>query len=509
MSMTMAAIAMSLAISACGTKSVDPDEPTPVDPEPSGEVTYGSPSHQAGWRIYQAGTYRYGPSFITNEDGSIDAWFSAVGNYHGLDKMLFNSGEAQVASVHKLIDGDAAQYFKIDREFSAVQVRCPSWSSTEESMTLKFYKWKGDYASTVASEPFYTTREINYTDNSWFTLFAEGGSKEKTDIKLPAGEYLWLATEGTSLASVWGSPSSSSTGGLSPKSFKNGKAVSNYQFESRVLTEYTEGSVFWDQITYQHSDDGGKTWTKEIDCLQPNEFGEDHYSNCDPGVAKWGGWYYIGYTSTLDTRGTDNNVYVARSKNPQGPWDKWNGNGWGGNPAPVILYHGIGNPDNYGAGEPCMVVVDDVVYFYYSWNDADPKTKVSIASASDENWPAHLTDKGVAIDKSNSDYQSADHSDVKYRPDLKKFYAINTAKRMTSNSFIQIWTSDDGLKFKLLSKMSGTGFKPGLHNCGWTGDALGHQDPTKPQYVSYAYGLDSWGQWDTWFAPLKFQEIKK
>ena len=36
--------------------------------------------------------------------------------------------------------------------------------------------------------------------------------------------------------------------------------------------------------------------------------------------------------------GLCNQLYVARSKNPNGPFEKWNGNGWGGDPAPIIYY---------------------------------------------------------------------------------------------------------------------------------------------------------------------------
>jgi len=486
-------------LSSCKEKVEQKDDPV--------ETGWGYPKSTGGWDIYKAGNYRYGPSFIINDDGSIDAWFSAVGSMHGMEKVLLNStGESEVSAVHQIINGPAGQYFKIDREFYAVQVRCPSWSSAEETITFKLFAWKNSYAETVSGKPLSVTTKEKYQDNSWISVFY---NEDDHDIKAPAGEYLWVADAGTSKASVWGCNSSSSSGGLSPLSFKNGKPVENYQFESRVALEYTEGTVFWDQITYQHSDDGGKTWTAEVNALQPTEFSEDSYSCCDPGVAKWGGWYYIAYTSTRDTRGTDNNVYVARSKNPAGPWDKWNGSGWGGFPAPAILYNGKGSPDNYGAGEPCIVVVDNTVYFYYSWNDPDPITKLSTAPANDENWPAALQYKGIAIDKSDKSWQSADHSDVKYRTDLKKFVAVNTAKRMTSSSFIQMWVSTDGLDFKYLGKMTGTGFKPGLHNCGWTGDALGHQDPEKQQYIGYAYGLDTWGRWNTWFAPLSYPEVKK
>jgi hypothetical protein len=416
--------------------------------------------------------------------------------------MKRNSGNTDPANAWQVKNGDAAQYFKSSSEFYAVQVRCPSWGSSNESITLKFFKWNNDYETTTSAEPIYTYRAVNYSDNEWMTLYADAAAKSDHSIRIPAGEYLWLATDGTTSAGVWGCASGASTGGMSPRSYKSGKYVSNFQFESRVLTEYSEGSLYWDKGTYQRSSDGGKTWTEEVASLIPTEFSQDALSCCDPGVAKWGGWYYIGYTSTEDSRGTDNNVFVGRSKNPEGPWEKWNGSGWGGKPMPVIQYHGVGSKDSFGAGEPCFVIVGDTIYFYYSWNDPKPMTKVSTASAKDENWPGNLTYKGIAIDKSTWD--AADHSDVKYRPDLGRFYAINTASRMTENAFIQLWSSDDGLKFKFEGKMKGTGFKPGLHNCGWSGDELGHQDPTKPQYIAYAYGIGTWGQWNTWFAPLTF-----
>lgn len=503
--------AVTILSTAC--KGTDPDngnngEDTPVKPEEPTEVTYGIPTCKGGWDIYKAGTYRYGPCFINNADGSIDAWFAATGDYHGMDKMLFNTLGSH-NTPYQVVSGEAGQYFKIDKEFYAVQICCPTWNSTEESVTMSLYEWKGDYASTVNEEPFYSKRFVNFADNGWLTLVNGDEAVDDKSIKLPAGEYLWVATDPTAHAGIWVQDGDSgSTGGLSPKSFINGKEKSNYQFDSRILLEYTKAKVFWDQISYQHSEDGGKTWTAETFTLRPTEFSLDGLSCCDPGVAKWGGYYYLGYTSTEDERGTDNNVFVARSKNPDGPWEKWNGNGWGGNPEPVIKYHGIGNPDNFGAGEPCFVVLDGTVYFYYSWNDSGVQTRLSVASADDENWPANLEYKGVAIDKSDKSYDSADHSDVKYRPDLKKFFAVNTAKRMTENSFIQIWSSDNGIKFKLEGNMSGNGLKKGLHNCGWSGDEKGHQDPTKQQYIGYAYGLGTWGQWNTWFAPLDFP-VKK
>jgi hypothetical protein len=67
----------------------------------------------------------------------------------------------------------------------------------------------------------------------------------------------------------------------------------------------------------------------------------------------------------------------------------------------------------FGSGEPSFVEKDGTLYIYYSWwaIDADGKvinqTRVSTAPADDANWPAHMTYKGVAMDKSNSE-DSAD-----------------------------------------------------------------------------------------------------
>ena len=455
-----------------------------------------------GWDIYVAGSYRYGPSLIVNENGSIDAWFSATGGIHGRDKIHCNWTDEEHNATYRLADGDAAQYFKCETDFYSIHLCCANWGSQDESLTLNVYTWKGDYKTSVSSKPVCSKKFTGYDDNAYLEICLSEEAREDHSIKFPAGEYLWVACNPSEKASVWmDKGGSASTGGLSPKSFKDGHADEGFQFKSRILTDYTECQVFWDQITYQHSDDGGRTWTQESQTLSPTDDSWDLYSCCDPGVARWGGWYYIAYTSCENPRQTDDNVCVARSKSPDGPWEKWNGKGWGGKPHPIVMYSGVGNDEKYGAGEPCFVVLDETVYLYYTWKDEANQTRVCTAPSDEENWPAHLTYRGIAIDKTT---EGADHSDVKYRTDEGLFYAINTAKRFTDEAYIQIWTSRDGLKFTLEGKMEGTGFRKGLHNCGWSGDELGHQDPSKPQFISYAYGTGSWGVWNTWLAPLEF-----
>ena len=201
----------------------------------------------------------------------------------------------------------------------------------------------------------------------------------------------------------------------------------------------------------------------------------------------------------------ENHVYVARSKFPNGPWEKWNGSGWttGTDVQPVIRYDG--NPVNFGAGEPSIVVLDNTVYFYYSWDDQSVTTRVATASADDPNWPGHLVFHGTAMDKGA--IGGADHSDVKYREDIGKFQAVHTAARMSANSYIVLWQSDDGIKFEKIAEIR-EGLQPGAHNCGWSGDEQGHMKLGVQQYISYAYTLDfspeSWGKWNTRWAKLNW-----
>ena len=91
------------------------------------------------------------------------------------------------------------------------------------------------------------------------------------------------------------------------------------QMDAWFATPGTTGE--WDWFTYKHSDDAGKTWSEEKVCLQPTPDSMDHFSVCDPGAIYFGGYYYLGYTSTIVNinGGVNNNVFVARSRRPEGP----------------------------------------------------------------------------------------------------------------------------------------------------------------------------------------------
>ena len=260
----------------------------------------------------------------------------------------------------------------------------------------------------------------------------------------------------------------------------------------------------WDWFTYKHSDDGGRTWSKEKVVLQPTPDSMDHYSVCDPGVIYFGGYYYMGYTSTIVSTngGINNNCFVARSKNPDGPYEKWNGSGWGGDPQPIVYYNE--SDSSWGAGELSFVELDGTLYCYYTWTCPDGDYEmVATADSKDENWPATMKYQGVAYKKESGQ----DSCDVVYVEDYGKFLAFSTYNRFTASSGICIMESNDGITFEKVAVIR-SGISQFCHNMGISKRPNGHiQLNDSISFIGYAYssgGPESgfWGKWAT-----RFQEI--
>lgn len=243
---------------------------------------------------------------------------------------------------------------------------------------------------------------------------------------------------------------------------------------------------FWDAITYSRLYDEGHTRTKESIVVKPTAGSMDALSCCDPGVIKFGGYYYVGYTSTMDERGINNDIFIARSKTPDGPYEKWNGSGWGGDPVPLVS-HDPALDNVAGAMEPSFVVMDDTLFIYYNWNGP---CFVATADATDENWPATLKIRGEAIPDN-----MGDSKDVKYVDEYGRFIAVFTTKRFTDDSYVSVWESFDGLTFRPAGFVK-TNTAKKLHNCGISGRSDGHICAGDPVYLSYAYGA-GWGTWAT------------
>ena len=284
-----------------------------------------------------------------------------------------------------------------------------------------------------------------------------------------------------------------------------------------------------DEFTWRRTSDGGQNWTAEQTVMTGGASGSlDWWSVCDPGAAFFDGYYYMGYTSTTNTssdgglQGLENDCFIARSISPSGPWYRWNGSGWGGNAQPIIEY--TGPSGKWGIGEPSIVVKDNTIYLYYTYDDGGtPVTKVATADRTNPNWPGSLTFHGTAVDKAalaasegvsadNPDTAGLIHSydscDVKYVEDYDLFYAFHTSWRITANSRLSVWTSADGLNFEYLGDVTGNVVKY-AHNMGVSGDGLGHVNLSRTQYVSYAYSPAdatdrSHGAWSTYWSTLSY-----
>lgn len=255
----------------------------------------------------------------------------------------------------------------------------------------------------------------------------------------------------------------------------------------------------WDFIRYHHSTDHGMTWSADVIALQPTAGSVDAYSTCDPGAVKIGTYFYIGYTSTTNSAGTQNDVFVARSTSPTGPFDKWNGTGWGGNPAPVIHYTGV--TTDYGYGEPSLVLMGKKLFLYYSDDEATQSTNVqTVDDATVDDWPLHLVDHGAAIHR---DRNAQDSADVKYVDALGVFVAVTSVDRFTPNGSIATYRSTDGLTFTPAAYL-GARTQIGTHNVGLSGGLDGHLDVTASNFVGYAYqpAGNGWGNWPTYVDPI-------
>ena len=253
----------------------------------------------------------------------------------------------------------------------------------------------------------------------------------------------------------------------------------------------------WDWIAYRHSPDGGETWTPEKMVLNPTQDSMDFYSNCDPGVVYFNGYYYLGYTSTLNAKGACNNLFVARSKNPDGPFEKWNGEGWGGeHPQPIAYY--TTDYNIFGMGEPSFIELNGTLYIYYT-NDAPSGqyVMVSTADATNENWPATMQSHGVATEK------LTDSLDIKYVEEWGKFVGVGTGDRMGAASWLGFYESNDGIHFEMVDVVRKDTYSH-LHNAGLSSRRNGHinlsEDADKLRVI-YAYG-SGWGTWNTRVQPI-------
>lgn len=246
-------------------------------------------------------------------------------------------------------------------------------------------------------------------------------------------------------------------------------------------------STEWDYVTYRHSDDG-ESWSSERTILRPTPGSSDKCSICDPGLIYFGGYYYLGYTSTYDSsrKGYNNSAFVARSTDPEGPYEKWNGSSWGGDPQPIIRYEG--DPDGWGIGEISFVVKGDDLFIYYTYFDTNGGNICLAKADLVEDWPLTMREKGPVCPR---DHQ--DSLDVVYVEELDTFLAFSIEYRMSESSRLIMYESKDGKNFTLADTTK-TNIQDYAHNLGISKDPEGHISVDDDLIIGYGYGR-GWGKW--------------
>ncbi len=288
------------------------------------------------------------------------------------------------------------------------------------------------------------------------------------------------------------------------------------------LSSSVSGRGEYDWITYRHSDDGINFGEERV-VLSPTPGSLDHLSVCDPDVFYYNGYYYIGYTSTANTtyKGFTNSVFLARAKNPEGPYEKWNGEGFGGMPEPIISYDGPSL--GWGRGEPSFVIKDDLIFVYVTMDayTIDYRrirtTEVYTADITGEDWPGKLSFQSYAIDRTNSEegaeyvYMDCDSWDVAYVEEYDKFIAICTNRRFMKDSCLLYFESSDGYRFERVSEINENVICC-CHNAGIMADGSGHIKAGDKTMIGYAYAGSNnggWGAWVTRIAPALIEETEE
>lgn len=289
--------------------------------------------------------------------------------------------------------------------------------------------------------------------------------------------------------------------------YRYGPSIMYYQDGSMDAWFAANGnnSSEWDWITYRHFN--GEEWSDEQVVLRPTKESRDHYSTCDPGVIYFDGYYYLGYTSTENARngGIENNIFVARSKTPDGPFEKWNGKEWGGDPEPIIEY--TLNDGGWGAGEISFVIVNDKLWCYYSYIDGQDRSYENLIVAPlQEDWPGQLKEVGTVINK----VRGQGSMDFVYNEFYERMLGFCVEDSFGKDSCIAVYESEDGVNFKQIDTVEDS-IDEFCHNMGISKMPDGHIDYNDDLYIGYAHSKGSyniWGRWSTKIRPIEFKTIK-
>ncbi len=283
--------------------------------------------------------------------------------------------------------------------------------------------------------------------------------------------------------------------------YRYGPSIMKYEdgsYDAWFSSPGNSGSQ-WDWITYRHSDDG-ENWSYEEVVLKPTPGGRDQCSVCDPGLIYFDGYYYMGYTGTdyYEGKGSCNSAFVARSRYPDGPYEKWNGEGWGGYPEPIIEY--TGDPSGWGIGEISFVIYDGDLCIYYTYYDLTGGY-INLSKANlTEDWPSTMRFKNMVLVREHQD-----SLDVAYDIKTGYFFGFSINQRMSEKSRLIMYGSLNGKEEFVKIDSNKDYIEDYAHNMGIAKSPEGYINTDEELLIGYAYG-EKWGRWNTRFQYIKVDD---
>lgn len=260
------------------------------------------------------------PSVVMDANGNLNAFYLYTTGRENRDVQTFQSSGSH--SPHDLSAGAVAQHLVMTTAWTDLKLVADgagaascTWSNdipTENGyggvVDVKLYMWDTDYSTTVSKDPVYTN-SVEYNDNQ-AELKLIGSSK------FAAGDYLVVLSSTKEHSGIWAVPSGNVSG---YDNYLNGgkttSVVGKWQFS---YIGSTRGGITG--AAYKTSKDGGKTWNDQRTIFTLNDDWVSNYSPSDLVVTKGSKYYYATFDKTANQ-----NIYLARSESPEGPWKMWNG----------------------------------------------------------------------------------------------------------------------------------------------------------------------------------------
>lgn len=432
----------------------------------------------------------YSPSIMLHADGSADAWMGGPGFEWTSQSVSLGKGSS---TPYQLGNGSCTGLsVETTKDFYSVSFRCPGWATNTQGLTIAVYKWDTDFDTTTDGDPYYSKRFDPFNDNASLTITnGEAAEKDKT-IKFPAGKYVFMLCDGTARdgaqAGVWTFSELGDDQDVKVQRYDNYFPVDG-SLDAKLAYEADDirsGSCY--NTIYHQSSANGKDWAAPTQVMIGDYGAGDQVFCHEPSLVKAGEYYYAVYLGAVIEH---YNLCIARSKNADGPWEKWNGTGWGGKAKDLRI-------GGYVAKYPSVLIKDNTVYIYaFGYEDSEDEGNFRLVTAPlGENWPAQLEDQGeIASVKEGGVNQKFI---VKYCDDINEF--IGTVSKALGDDKYEcnVWESADGKNFTKVGVMPG--LAEGANDVQFSGDELGHINVNKQQYLGYYHG--AFAGWSAALAPL-------